>query len=137
MKSSKPCPHPHQPYYPYWEGPLTDDLPILNVPEVDEFHCLNLSLTIPKRCLISAGRKIAVLVFIHGGAFAGGSHAIQLSGREDFDGTNLVRHSIETWERYHCCRNRLSSGPTKLLGVEGVGRIQQKRRGRNWELWTS
>lgn len=35
-----------------------------------------------------------VLVFIHGGAFMGGSQSIQLSGREIYDATDLVRASL-------------------------------------------
>jgi carboxylesterase type B len=38
--------------------------------------------------------KLPVLLFIHGGAFLGGSQSIQVSGRELFDATNLVRKSI-------------------------------------------
>ncbi|EXK24392.1 hypothetical protein FOMG_18875 [Fusarium oxysporum f. sp. melonis 26406] len=89
------CPHPEQPYFEYWEGPLPDEYPDIEPPKTSELECLNLSLTVPRSCVEDPNRKVPVLVFIHGGAFVGGSHAIQLSGREVFDGTDLVRHSIK------------------------------------------
>lgn len=92
--ASPTCPHPSQPFFQYWKAPITDDHPRLAVPEEDELKCLNLSLTIPKASAINPDRKIPVLVFIHGGAFIGGSHAIQVSGREVFDGADLSRHSM-------------------------------------------
>lgn len=87
------CPHPPQSYFPYWDAPLPADLPVLNLPQPGELDCLNLSITVPASCCENPGRESPVLVFIHGGAFVGGSHSIQLSGREVFDGTGIVRHS--------------------------------------------
>ena len=112
------CPHPPQQYWPYWTADLLDDLPKLQPPRTDEFECLNLSLTIPIAFLpnlsntansttannrssgirknLSSDRRLPVFVFIHGGAFVGGSHAIQLHGREVFDGAGLVKHSLDS-----------------------------------------
>lgn len=44
--------------------------------------------------MLESGQTVPVLVFIHGGAFMGGSQSIQLSGREVYDATNLVRASL-------------------------------------------
>lgn len=61
----------------------------------DEFDCLNISLTVPREALEgSSVNALPVLFFIHGGAFVGGSQSIQVTGREIYDGTNLVRASI-------------------------------------------
>lgn len=68
-------------------------MPVLETPTEHEFDCLNLNLTIPRKS-VELKCKTPVLVFIHGGAFVGGSQSIQLSGREVYDGTSLVRHSI-------------------------------------------
>lgn len=88
------CPHPKLDYWKYWEADLPSDLPKLQPTYTDEFDCLNLSITLPLHALLSK-KSLPVFVFIHGGAFVGGSHAIQLHGREVFDPTGLVRHSIK------------------------------------------
>ena len=87
------CPHPPQDYWKYWDAELPFESPVLKATATDEFNCLNLSITIPSDVLRGT-RKVPVFVFIHGGAFVGGNHAIQLHGREVFDGTGLVRHSM-------------------------------------------
>ncbi|WZH49538.1 hypothetical protein QYS62_010739 [Fusarium acuminatum] len=61
------------PFPTYWTGPPPSGFPTLERPAQDEFN---------------------FLVFIHGGAFMGGNQSIQLSGREVYDATNLVRASI-------------------------------------------
>jgi carboxylesterase type B len=38
--------------------------------------------------------NVPVLVFLHGGGFAGGSQSIQIAGREIYDPTSLVRASL-------------------------------------------
>lgn len=81
------------PYPPYWTAPPPTGYPTLHKPILDEFNCLNLSITAPRK-ILESGQHVAVLVFIHGGAFMGGSQSIQLSGREVYDATNLVRASI-------------------------------------------
>ena len=87
------CPHPPQEYWKYWEAQPLTDLPVLDAVRIDELQCLNLSITAPADAL-NANLKLPVFVFIHGGAFIGGSHAIQLHGREVFDPTGLVRESL-------------------------------------------
>lgn len=88
------CPHPPQDYWKYWDAALPVEAPRLSPTKADEFECLNLSITIPSDVL-RGNRKVPVFMFIHGGAFVGGSHAIQLHGREVFDGAGLVRHSMQ------------------------------------------
>lgn len=88
------CPHPKLDYWKYWEADLPADLPKLQPTCSDEFDCLNLSITIPLYAL-EKQKPLPIFVFIHGGAFVGGSHAIQLHGREVFDPTGLVRHSMQ------------------------------------------
>jgi carboxylesterase type B len=90
------CPQPSLPTVSWWDEPvgagestLTEPLP------PDEFNCLNLNITVPREALtIPDTSKLAVLVFIHGGAYVGGSQSLQVSGRELFDGENLVRKSL-------------------------------------------
>ncbi|RKK10007.1 hypothetical protein BFJ68_g8812 [Fusarium oxysporum] len=81
------------PFPLYWTAPPPSGYPALEKPIQDEFNCLNLSITAPRKALES-GQNVPVLVFIHGGAFMGGSQSIQLSGREVYDATNLVRASL-------------------------------------------
>ncbi|KAK4150170.1 Alpha/Beta hydrolase protein [Chaetomidium leptoderma] len=88
------CPQPFLAYPTYWDGPLPEGFPVLKAPEPDEFECLNLSITAPRSGLADSTASIPVLMFIHGGAFVGGSQSLSLAGREVFDGTNLVRNGL-------------------------------------------
>lgn len=89
------CPQPVLPFPPYWEGDITADCPELPAPCQDELNCLNLSITVPRHVLDnSSTERLPVLFFIHGGAFVGGSQSIQVTGREIYDGTNLVRAAM-------------------------------------------
>lgn len=88
------CPHPQLDYWKYWNAELPVELPKLNSVVTDELQCLNLSMTIPSRVLRGEKTNVPIFVFIHGGAFLGGSHAIQLCGREVFDSAGLVRRSM-------------------------------------------
>lgn len=76
------------------ESPLLDNLPVLKFPPMSGLDCLNLSLSIPKKSVEDPKQKTSVLVFIHDGAFVGGSNSVQLSGHEVYNGANLVQHSI-------------------------------------------
>ncbi|KAF5681419.1 triacylglycerol lipase V [Fusarium denticulatum] len=87
------CPQLVLPFPSYWTAPPPNGYPALDRPIQDEFNCLNLSITAPRKVLES-GQNVPVLVFIHGGAFMGGSQSIQLSGREIYDATDFVRASI-------------------------------------------
>ncbi|KAF5568073.1 triacylglycerol lipase V precursor [Fusarium phyllophilum] len=87
------CPQLVLPFPSYWMAPPPSGYLALEKPIQDEFNCLNLSITAPRKVLES-GQNVPVLVFIHGGAFMGGSQSIQLSGREIYDATDLVRASI-------------------------------------------
>ncbi|KAF5600656.1 triacylglycerol lipase V precursor [Fusarium pseudoanthophilum] len=87
------CPQLVLPFPSYWTAPPPSGYPALEKPIQDEFNCLNLSITAPRK-ILESGRNVPVLVFIHGGAFMGGSQSIQLSGREIYDATDLVRASI-------------------------------------------
>ncbi|KAF9775799.1 hypothetical protein IL306_006068 [Fusarium sp. DS 682] len=87
------CPQLNLPFPQYWTAPPPSGYPPLEKPAQDEFNCLNLSITAPRKVLES-GQNAPVLVFIHGGAFMGGSQSIQLCGREIYDATNLVSASL-------------------------------------------
>nr|RBQ86131.1 hypothetical protein FVER53263_12978 [Fusarium verticillioides] len=87
------CPQSVLPFPSYWTAPPPSGYPALEKPIQDEFNCLNLSITAPRKTLES-GQNVPVLLFIHGGAFMGGSQSIQLSGREIYDATDLVRASL-------------------------------------------
>ncbi|KAF7548115.1 hypothetical protein G7Z17_g7260 [Cylindrodendrum hubeiense] len=88
------CPQPFQWYPGFWTGTAPEDFPRLEASKADELGCLNLDITAPRTAL-EGGRKLPVLVFIHGGAFIGGSKSIELGGREVFDGFNVVRTSVD------------------------------------------
>ncbi|KAF4437806.1 hypothetical protein F53441_12947 [Fusarium austroafricanum] len=87
------CPQLVLPFPTFWTAPPPSGYPTLERPTQDEFNCLNLSITAPRKALES-DQNVPVLVFIHGGAFMGGSQSIQLSGREVYDATNLVRAGL-------------------------------------------
>lgn len=62
---------------------------------MEEFDCLNLNITVPQHTLDGVGNaKLPVLMFIHGGAFIGGSQSLQVCGREVYDGYDPVKRSI-------------------------------------------
>ncbi|KAI0477064.1 Alpha/Beta hydrolase protein [Xylariaceae sp. FL0804] len=89
------CPQPLLPYPSYWDGPPLPDLPVLTPPGQDELGCLNLCITTSRARLEQVGNgKVPILLFIHGGAFVGGSQSIHLGGREVYDGSNLARASM-------------------------------------------
>ncbi|KAK6365525.1 hypothetical protein LTS17_011244 [Exophiala oligosperma] len=81
------------PFPQYWSGSLPPDGVKLDEPKPDEFHCLNLNITVP-RVAITGDQKVPVLFYIHGGGFMVGSSSAQISGREIWDATNLVRRSL-------------------------------------------
>lgn len=97
LTTSRPvCPTPPLPLIQFWNGPLPEDYPCLQTPVEDELQCLNLSLTIPKSVLESRTESLPVFIFIHGGAFVGGSQALQNAGREMFDLHDVVQRSMQT-----------------------------------------
>ncbi|OJJ06436.1 hypothetical protein ASPVEDRAFT_32735 [Aspergillus versicolor CBS 583.65] len=80
---------------PFWDGALPQDYPVLYSPKMCELNCLNLTITAPTSALEAHNQaKVPVLIFIHGGAFIGGSQCVTIAGREVFDATNLVRASL-------------------------------------------
>ncbi|KAH6684930.1 Alpha/Beta hydrolase protein, partial [Plectosphaerella plurivora] len=87
------CPQRGHPFPTYWKGPPPAGYPCLPPPPEDEFGCLNLNITAP-RIALEHQQKVPVLVFLHGGAFIGGSQSMQIAGREIYDGTNFVTYSI-------------------------------------------
>ncbi|KAF4495267.1 triacylglycerol lipase V precursor [Fusarium agapanthi] len=87
------CPQLVLPFPLYWTTPPPSGYPALEKPIQDEFNCLNLSITAPRK-ILESGQNVPMLVFIHGGAFMGGSQSIKLSGSEIYDATDLVRASI-------------------------------------------
>ena len=68
-------------------------MPSFGAARSDEFKCLNLSITIPHQTA-KPTEKLPVLVFIHGGAFVGGSQTVRVGGREIYDGYEAVRASV-------------------------------------------
>ncbi|KAH7403273.1 Alpha/Beta hydrolase protein [Cadophora sp. MPI-SDFR-AT-0126] len=120
------CPQPFQPYFEHWKAPLPIDWPVLETPRPEEFECLNLSLTIPRSSLESTGKKMPVLLFIHGGAFVCGSQCIQLSGREVFDGTRIVRHSIELGKDIIVATINYRVGPLGFLACRQLSELNEK-----------
>lgn len=95
MTNSPFCPQiPHEPPA-FWDQLAPDDLPMMNAPDEVELGCLNLTITAPRTGLEQKGRsQIPVLVYIHGGAFIGGSQSISCAGRDLFDATSLVKSSL-------------------------------------------
>jgi carboxylesterase type B len=90
---------------------------------------LNLSITCPRSALEHTSlEKIPVLVFIHGGAFVGGSQSIQLAGREIYDGTNLVRAGIARNQPVVVVTCNYRVGPLGFLASEELS-IFNKRHG--------
>jgi carboxylesterase type B len=50
--------------------------------EFDEFDCLNLTISVPKDALGDEGKKLPVMVYVHGGGFTVGSaHISALHGK--------------------------------------------------------
>jgi carboxylesterase type B len=115
------------PFPPYWEGALPADFPSLPASSQDEFGCLNLSITCPRSVLEQASpEKLPVLVFIHGGAFVGGSQSIQLAGREIYDGTNLVRASIACGQPTVVVTCNYRVGPLGFLASKELSEFNKK-----------
>ncbi|KIA75816.1 hypothetical protein HK57_00430 [Aspergillus ustus] len=90
------CPTSPPPTLNFWDGPLTEEYPVLKQPVEDEFECLNLSITAPLAALENTELNLPVFTFIHGGGFVGGNQSIQVAGREMFDMHNLVQRSVRT-----------------------------------------
>ncbi|ORX98297.1 Alpha/Beta hydrolase protein [Clohesyomyces aquaticus] len=94
-KSGPYCPQLSFPFPPYWTGAIPADYPPFSPAPQDEFKCLNVNITVPRSILEDSFKeKVPVLLFIHGGAFVGGSQSIQVAGREIYDAVNLVRAGI-------------------------------------------
>ncbi|KJR84373.1 uncharacterized protein SPSK_08576 [Sporothrix schenckii 1099-18] len=88
------CPQPHMPFLEYWDGGPVSGSPEIAMPPMDEFACLNVDITAPRSAVESGNAGVPVLFFVHGGAYIGGSHSVQVARREVYDGTDLVRASV-------------------------------------------
>jgi carboxylesterase type B len=88
------CPQPFLPFPDYWDADIPADVPSFPDARSSEFECLNLSITTPHASATTSTKKVPVLVFIHGGAFVGGSQTVRVGGREIYDGYEAVRASI-------------------------------------------
>ncbi len=86
-------------------------------------------------------RRVPVLFFLHGGGLVGGSQSIQVSGREIYDPTNLVRTSVAQGEPLIVVTANYRVGPLGFLAsaelmadnVGGMG-ISSKPVGGNYGL---
>src|SRR6202035_4070429 len=58
--------------------------------EQDEFKCLNLNIAAPKEVIGGAGKKLPVLVWVHGGAFVFGANTDRYAAI-----ANLVHESMQ------------------------------------------
>ena len=89
-------------------------MPALPVPESSEWECLNLNITAPA-AILGRSHRVPVLFFLHGGGLAGGSQSIQISGREIYDPTNLVRTSVARGEPLIVVTANYRVGPLGFL----------------------
>lgn len=79
------CPQPPRDFYPV-PSPAR---PWLEIPETDEFNCLNLNISVPKRPEQQMN-PLPVMVFIHGGAFTYAANSAPI-----YDGRILAAASAE------------------------------------------
>lgn len=106
---------------PFWDGALPQDYPVLSSPKTCEFNCLNLTITAPISALEAQVQpKVPVLLFIHGGAFIGGSQSITIAGREVFDATNLLRVSLEREQSIIVVTINYRLGPLGFMASQGL-----------------
>ncbi|KAL6248661.1 hypothetical protein RBB50_004916 [Rhinocladiella similis] len=115
------------PFPQYWSGPLPSDGVKLDEPKADEFHCLNLNLTIPRVALIG-DQKVPVLFYIHGGGFMVGSSSAQISGREVWDATNLVRRSLAIGKPIIVVSINYRHGPLGFLASRELTEFNRQHR---------
>lgn len=96
------------------------------MPSMDEFACLNVDITAP-RSAVEGDKKadVPVLFYVHGGAYVGGSHSIQVSGRELYDGTDLVRASIAASRPIVLISCNYRVGPLGFLASSELAALNQ------------
>lgn len=80
------CPQPPRDFYPV-PNPAR---PWLDVPETDEFRCLNLNISVPCLPSTDATTKLPVMVFLHGGAFTYATASAPV-----YDGRLLASSSVQ------------------------------------------
>ncbi|KAF2444599.1 alpha/beta-hydrolase [Karstenula rhodostoma CBS 690.94] len=115
-RSGAYCPQPLLPFPLSWEGGIPADYPEFPEAPQDEFDCLNLSITVSRDALENSSvESLPVLFFIYGGAFIGGSQSTQVTGREIYDGTNLVRAAIARKQPIVVVTSNYRVGPLGFL----------------------
>lgn len=120
------CPQAVLNYPQFWDGPLREDDIGFPKPAMDEFGCLNLNITVPRLALESGqDSRLPVFVYVHGGGFVGGSHSVQVCGREVYDGTDLVKYSLVQNKAIIYVSLNYRVGPLGFLASEQLERFNK------------
>ncbi|KAH8691540.1 Alpha/Beta hydrolase protein [Talaromyces proteolyticus] len=116
------CPQPYTPYPQYWSTPPEEKVP--KPPGFDELKCLNLTITTPTAALVSSAR-VPVMIWVHGGAFAGGSHTVIAGGRYVYDPIDFVQKSVEIGKPVMVVGINYRTGPLGFLTSSELAAINK------------
>ncbi|CAH0023979.1 unnamed protein product [Clonostachys rhizophaga] len=84
------CPQPPRDFYPVPNAPR----PWLDMPQANEFNCLNLNISVPHLPTDQVKNLLPVMVFIHGGAFTYSMNSLPV-----YDSRILVESSASKFQR--------------------------------------
>ncbi|CAG9943064.1 unnamed protein product [Clonostachys rosea f. rosea IK726] len=84
------CPQPPRDFYPVPNAPR----PWLDMPQADEFNCLNLNISVPHLPADQVKNPLPVMIFIHGGAFT-----YSMNSSPVYDSRILVESSASKFRR--------------------------------------
>jgi carboxylesterase type B len=93
-------------------------------PGFDELKCLNLTITAPAAALVGSMR-VPVMIWVHGGAYAGGSHTVIAGGRYVYDPDDFVRRSVEIGKPVMVVGINYRTGPLGFLTSRELQAINQ------------